>query len=458
MAPLGLEPQWSKYVDVVSHTGGTHRWHVLDTGVPDGADASSTPTVLCVHGNPTWGYAWATLLRRLHGRYRVIAVDQLGMGFSDRVGRRRYADRVRDLDDVILALGLPGSAPLVVAAHDWGGAIAMGWVVQDPRQIAGMILCNTGIAVPEGRKAPSIIRLAAWAPILDFVCRGTPIFVEGTSRLSGGRISKVDREAFKAPYPTAPSRAAIADFVDDIPLSPGHPSESAIAEVAERLGSVRAPVLLAWGAKDPVFDDDFAADLAARFPNTTMHRFAKANHLVMAEAEADVAGVVDVWLVDLFDGRLTSDHAADEPVPRRRYRRPRTRCGRRSCPDATIIAEAFVDLATGDSITFAELAQRVEGVAVELVRRGMQRGRPRCHAHATRRRSRGRGVRRVARRWRDGDRRSWPRAEGAGSSGPLDSSVVGHRPETGTGRIGSAALGAAGHSARRRRARRSRLG
>ena len=103
-----LEPQWSRFVDVASHTGGTHRWHVLDTGVPDGADASSTPTVLCVHGNPTWGYAWATFLRRLHGRYRVIAVDQLGMGFSERVGRRRYADRVRDLDDVILALGLAG--------------------------------------------------------------------------------------------------------------------------------------------------------------------------------------------------------------------------------------------------------------------------------------------------------------------------------------------------------------
>lgn len=368
-----LEPQWSKFVDVVSHTGGTHRWHVLDTGVPEGADASSTPTVLCVHGNPTWGYAWATFLRRLHGRYRVIAVDQLGMGFSERTGRRRYAERVRDLDDVILALGLVGSAPLVVAAHDWGGAIAMGWVVQDPRQVAGMVLCNTGIAVPEGRKAPPIIRLAAWAPILDFVCRGTRIFVEGTSRLSRDRISKVDREAFRAPYPTAPSRAAIADFVDDVPLSPGHPSEMAIAEVADRLGSVRAPVLLAWGAKDPVFNDDFAADLAERFPNTTTHRFAKANHLVMAEA--DVAGVVDAWLDDLFDGRLTLVHEAqgdstvaqDDPTVEDSVWSTilSGRHGRR---------EAFVDLATGDSVTFAQLAQRVEGVAVELVRRGMQPG------------------------------------------------------------------------------------
>ena len=367
-----LDPRWSKFVDVVSHTGGTHRWHVLDTGVAEGADESSTPTVLCVHGNPTWGYAWATFLRRLNGRYRVIAVDQLGMGFSERTGRRRYADRVHDLDDVILALGLPGSAPLVVAAHDWGGAIAMGWVVQDPRQIAGMILCNTGIAVPEGRKAPSIIRFAAWAPILDFVCRGTPIFVAGTTQLSRGRISKVDREAFRAPYPTAPSRAAIADFVDDVPLSPGHPSEMAIAEVADRLGSVRAPVLLAWGAKDPVFDDDFATDLAARLPNTTTHRFAEANHLVMAEA--DVAGVVDMWLDDLFDGRLTSDRAVGEPSAAREQPAAEDSVWSTVLSGRADQREAFVDLATGDSITFAELAQRVEGVAVELLRRGMQPG------------------------------------------------------------------------------------
>ena len=372
-----LDPQWSRLLDVVSHTGGTHRWHVLDTGVPEGADAASTPTVLCVHGNPTWGYAWATFLRQLHGRYRVIAVDQLGMGFSERVGRRRYVDRVRDLDDVILALGLPGSAPLVVAAHDWGGAIAMGWVVQDPRQVAGMILCNTGIAVPEGRKAPAIIRLAAWAPILDFVCRGTPLFVEGTSRLSLGRITKTDREAFRAPYPTAPSRAAIADFVDDIPLSPGHPSETAIADVAGRLGSVRTPVLLAWGAKDPVFNDDFAADLADRFPNSTTHRFANANHLVMAEA--DVARVADTWLEDLFDGRLASDPAPGDSDSGD----PDAADGESADPDSVWSAisagrhdqrESFVDLATGDSITFADLTARVEGIAAELGRRGLQPG------------------------------------------------------------------------------------
>lgn len=365
----GIDPAWSRLLEVPSHQGGTHRWHLLDTGEPGHRADAPTPVVLCVHGNPTWGYAWASFLRRLHPHYRVIAVDQLGMGFSDRTSRRRYVDRVRDLDDLIVSLRLPARAPLVLAAHDWGGAVAMGWAVQDPHQLAGMILCNTGIAVPEGRSAPGVIRLAASAPLLDAVCRGTPLFVEGTVRLSGRRITKTDREAFRAPYHSAPARAAIADFVADIPLRAGHPSEVAIADVAERLSAIEAPVLLAWGAKDPVFDDDFAADLAARFPNTTTHRFARANHLVMAEE--DVAGVVVTWLDDLFDGRLRPvDHAGvvdDSAISSpplwdaisRRRRDP---------------AEAFVDLATDESVTFAELARRVDAVATDLCRGGLQPG------------------------------------------------------------------------------------
>lgn len=365
----GLDPSWSRLIDVASHEGGSHRWHVLDTGVPP--DRPDAATLLCVHGNPTWAYAWASFLRRLHSRYRVIAIDQLGMGYSERTSPRRYVDRVRDLDDVILALRQRSTTPLVIAAHDWGGAIAMGWAVQDPNQIAGLILCNTGIAVPEGRSAPGIIRFAASPLLLDFVCRGTSIFVDGTARLSGRRITKLDREAFRAPYRTAPARAAIADFVGDIPMQAGHPSESAIAEVASRLDAVKAPVLLAWGARDPVFNDDFAADLAARFPNTTTQRFPDANHLVMAEA--DVAAVADTWLTELFGGRLAphADGGASSAEPSAPEPRPLWSALDERRHD---VAEAFVDGATDEAVTFAELARRVDAVAGELHRLGLRPG------------------------------------------------------------------------------------
>ncbi len=329
------------------------------------------------------------------------------MGYSERTPQRRFATRVADLDDVIGALDIRGDVPLFLAAHDWGGAIAMGWAVDHVERLAGMILCNTGIAVPEGRSAPAIIRLAASAGMLELVCHGTPTFVEGTIRLSGDRLSAADRSALRAPYKGAQARVAIADFVGDIPLHPGHPSERAIAAVADRLHEIAVPVLLAWGSRDPVFNDDFAADLAARLPNAVLHRFPNANHLVMAEAVAGERSVPDV--ADHFMSEVIAN-----PNPtlnpdlntNRRLRQDFGRHGARN-PDANgdvavetdVAVErdpdggdvfrglgagvreragddavAFVDMATGDELRWAELAQRIDAIAADLLRRGLERG------------------------------------------------------------------------------------
>ena len=349
----GLDPEWSRILD--------NRWHVLDT-----APADPVATLVCVHGNPTWAYAWATLLRKLGATYRVVAIDQLGMGYSERGSRRSYVERVSDLDEVIGLLDVDASLPLYLAAHDWGGAIAMGWAVDHVGEFDGLILCNTGIAVPEGRSAPALIRLAGSRPFRQLVCRRTPIFVESATRLSGKRLSAIDREAFRAPYREARLRSAIADFVGDVPLRPRHRSEAALSAVADRLGSITAPVLLVWGAADPVFNDDFAADLMSRFREVSLHRFTQANHLVMAEA--DVAGVVETWL----DERHRTETVGSVSGAAPHAAAPDLWASLRHPERAN--RAAIVHVATGSSITFGEFAQRVDAIAAELQRRGMQRG------------------------------------------------------------------------------------
>ncbi|MFK8025633.1 MAG: alpha/beta fold hydrolase, partial [Ilumatobacter sp.] len=350
-----------------SHDGSVHTWHLLDTGPPAEPEG---PTIVCVHGNPTWAYAWKPFLTRLSDRHRVVAVDQLGMGYSGRGLSRQYAERVLDLADLITALDL-ASSPIVLAAHDWGGAVAMGWAVDHSDRVAGMVLCNTGIAVPDGRGAPKIIRLAASGALRDLVCRRTNGFVEGTVRLSGSRIGRVDREAFRAPYRHREHRQAIADFVGDVPLSSPHPSEAALASVSDRLHTIEAPVLLAWGARDIVFDDDFSSDLAGKFPNTVTHRFADANHLVMAET--DVASVVDDWLHTLAP-RASS--AASTPPDSESSGAETAVSGvfdgleRRRRDDTVAIA----DLATRTMIDFATFVRRVDGAAAELTKRGLTPG------------------------------------------------------------------------------------
>lgn len=363
----GVDPAWSRRIAVSHRDGTTRTWHVLDQ-----APLHPRATLVCVHGNPTWSYLWHRLIARLGDRYRVVAVDQLGMGYSERTDQRRYAHRVADLDDVISSLDIDG--PVVIVGHDWGGAISLGWAVDRPEprvELAGVVLCNTGIAVPVGRSAPWLIRLAGSGPITSLVGRRTRTFVEGTIGLSFRRLSAPMRDALRAPYRHAADRRAIADFVDDVPFSDHHPSAAAIAAVAEAARSLTVPALLAWGAADPVFDDSFALDLARRIPHADRHRFAGSGHL--SPLESDVAGVVDAWLGERFGRRTAPTSAAPrsaDPV----YVPTWAALVDRAADHDTASNAAFIDGATGNTITFAELHQRVMRLAAGMSSIGVAPG------------------------------------------------------------------------------------
>ena len=326
--------------------------------------AEPVGTIVCVHGNPTWSYLWKRVLRDLGDRYRVVAVDQLGMGFSERTPPRSYATRVLDLTDAIAALVPDG--PIVIVGQDWGGAVAMGWAVAHPERLAGLVLANTGIAVPSGRSAPWLIRLAASGPITDLVGRRTSVFVEGTLRLSGRRIDRTEREAFRAPYRSAADRTAIAEFVADVPFTTEHPSSGAIASVAAQLAGVTAPTLIAWGSSDPVFDDSFALDLAGRLPHAQLQRVRGIGHL--SPIETDLAGTMRSWLEE----HVEHDRAEPRPLAAAPagYVPTWAALDDRGADDSV----AFVDGATGTSTSFAELHRRVMGIAGGLASLGLAPG------------------------------------------------------------------------------------
>ena len=371
----GVDPGWSQLVEVAHHGGSVHTWHVLDRSPP-----RPVATLVCVHGNPTWSYLWHHLVARLGDRYRVIAVDQLGMGFSERTESRRYAQRVVDLADVIRSLHVSG--PVITVGHDWGGAISLGWAVAaedrtlvDPGvHLAGVVLCNTGIAVPAGRSAPRLIRLAASGPLTSLVGHRTRTFVDGTIGLSFRRLTPSVRDALRAPYRRAVDRRAIADFVDDVPFRPSDPSAAAIAIVAEGARALTVPTLLAWGAVDPVFDDSFALDLAQRIPHSDRHRFPGSGHL--SPLESDVAGAVDAWLTARLGAGPLSSRTAPLARATITQEEPAAYVPSWSALQArrNDHAAAFVDGATGTRISFADLHTRVMRTAAGLRAVGVQSG------------------------------------------------------------------------------------
>jgi olefin beta-lactone synthetase len=351
----GLDPAWSRSIDV----DGV-RMHVLERP----AQGDPRVTLLAVHGNPTWSYLWRRLLAEAPPDWRVIAVDQIGMGFSDRpAGMRRLADRVADLSRATEVLGVEG--PVVTVAHDWGGPVSLGWALAHRDMLAGVVLANTAVHQPEGSPAPTLIRLARSRPLLDAVTRRTPTFVRGTTAMSREMPAEVAR-AFRAPYADAASRRAVGDFVADIPLSSDHPSASTLDDIAERIASLDVPVLLAWGSDDPVFSDRYLRDLRARMPHSDVHRYEKARHLVTEDAPAWIPDVV-TWIGERV---LATQAVADATAPTESTVPMGQALQERSGDQGVALA----DLRSERRVSWAMLASRTREIAAGLVSMGVKPG------------------------------------------------------------------------------------
>ena len=155
----GVDPRYSHRLEVPTtapiearaNQAQARRWHYLDN-LPVLQQQGLEPigTVLCVHGNPTWSYLWRTVLDagvNTENPWRVVAVDQIDMGYSERTHldlegeRRSLEDRIADLGDFTREIGLDETKqPLVILAHDWGGLVSLGWALEHKSILSGVML------------------------------------------------------------------------------------------------------------------------------------------------------------------------------------------------------------------------------------------------------------------------------------------------------------------------------
>jgi len=359
----GLDPSWSRLVRV-----GEVTWHILERPADTKSDTAGggdpEVTVLAVHGNPTWSYLWRRLLLRAPGTWRVIAVDQIGMGYSQRLpGPRRLAQRIDDLGALTEVLDVRG--PVVTVAHDWGGPVSLGWALQHREHLLGCVLTNTAVHQPAGARTPELIRLARWSPVRSLLTQKTPVFTRGTTTLSAVRSRRLPADVvagFQAPYRSAQQRRAVADFVADIPLEDDHPSAVTLDAIAEGVQTLDVPVLLAWGADDPVFSDRYLRDLVQRIPHADVHRYERAGHLVTEDAPESIDDIID-WI----SHRAAGSPSIDVSVP---AISPNAALAVARSDDGIAIAE----LGEQRTVTWQKLNQRVQDLSRGLADLGVRAG------------------------------------------------------------------------------------
>jgi pimeloyl-ACP methyl ester carboxylesterase len=265
--------------------------HYVDEG-PRGA-----PPLLFLHGNPTWSYYWREPIRRLSASgHRCVALDHMGFGRSDKPPEpRRYtlATHIENAGALIDTLDLRA---MTLVAHDWGGPIGLGAMLERRDRLRALALMNTW-AWELPSFVPPFLRQFRSEGLGEILALGANLFVESIPGAMARRVTDpVMMDAYRAPFPDYWSRVGTLAFPRDIPLSESDPSSPVMGAMQQRLGELDVPVLIVWGMRDPVFRPVFIDQWRELFPAARVVELADASHFLVEDQPDEVAEALEEFL------------------------------------------------------------------------------------------------------------------------------------------------------------------
>lgn len=265
------------------HVGRT--MHFIDEGPRD------APTVIMVHGNPTWSFLWRKVIAALPG-FRCIAPDLLGFGCSSPL--RSAVDHTVEthaaaLVELVEALD-PG--PFILVGQDWGGPLAVQIGAAMPERVRGLVLGNTSVLVPERPLGTAFHKFARTPVVSDLVFRGLGFpqnalwSVQGDRQSIRGAVSR----AYRWPLRKLADRIGPLALARMVPDGPEHASVPALRRGAAWATGFEGPTALVWGTEDPVLGRALGRHERA-FPNAPV-TVTQAGHFLQEEVPQPIADAI----------------------------------------------------------------------------------------------------------------------------------------------------------------------
>lgn len=227
----------------IQDVDGTHiRIHSVDVG-PKDADP-----ILLMHGNPTWSYLYRHMIKALEktGR-RVIALDLVGCGRSDKPAKRKYYTLARHHDWYCKWLEANNLDNITLVCQDWGGTLGLKLVAKYPERFARVFATNTGL--PTGQGGSKFLKW--WLLLMKFAI-AFPWKYAFEANFVKTKPTHNEMKAFRAPFPSRKYQAGIVKFPQLIAIFPNNPGVTANREAWAGLASFDKPFLTVFSNKDPV--------------------------------------------------------------------------------------------------------------------------------------------------------------------------------------------------------------
>jgi pimeloyl-ACP methyl ester carboxylesterase len=261
------------------------RVHYLERG-------EGQPLVL-LHGNGGMiqDFESSGLIDLAAQRYRVIAFDRPGFGYSERPRDVIWTPQ-QQAELLSRALHEIGVSHAVVVGHSWGASVAVALGLNHPQLVRGLVLAS-GYYYPSFR-----------ADVLTLSAPATPVVGDVIRYAISPILSRVMWPLMlHKMFGPAPVPRKFARFPKEMTFRPSQIRASA-AESALMIPDafawrahyeeLRTPVVIIAGTEDRVVDTaDQSARLHEELPQSRFHRIAGAGHMIHQTATEKVMAAID---------------------------------------------------------------------------------------------------------------------------------------------------------------------
>jgi pimeloyl-ACP methyl ester carboxylesterase len=259
----------------------------------------SAPVILLLHGFPTSSFMFHELIPRLADRYRVIAPDLPGFGFTEVPAERKYTYSFEalavTLDAFTRALGLNSYA---IYVFDYGAPTGLRLAMAHPERVTAIVSQN-GNAYEDGLGD-------AWGPIRKYwskptaenreVLRQNILTLEATrwQYTHGVAIPEsvapesytLDTALMERPGNKEIQLDLFLDYASNVKLYP---------KFQEYFRRSRPPLLAIWGKNDPFFIPAGAEAFRKDLPNAQV-QFLDTGHFATETHVVEIAAAMREFL------------------------------------------------------------------------------------------------------------------------------------------------------------------
>lgn len=282
-------PYESHYADVLGA-----RMHYVAHGEGD--------PILFLHGQPTWSYLWRHVLPALEGKGRLIAVDLIGYGLSDRPPiDYEIGDHIRYIDAFIEALDLDR---LIIVGHDWGSFFGFYYAHRHPERIKGLAFMEALLFPipsydffdPDTRAFFENLRSSQ--ATAEYMMVEQNLFIEGAlPGMTQRTLGQHELDAYRAPWADPADRKILCKFPQNLCIG-GEPRAIYDMQLAymEWLQRADLPKLLIHGDPGLLISPDSAVWYRDRLPRTEAVNVGGGLHYIQEDQPQAIGAAIGAWM------------------------------------------------------------------------------------------------------------------------------------------------------------------